>query len=90
MQEGIAVETYIDEGRLHARQHAHHFARIDVADDAAPAGALYIEFQQRAIFQQRRPGLAWRHIDQYFARHAIPACRSRAAVSNSGKPMTPE
>ena len=56
VQEGGAFETDIDERRLHARQHPHHLAEVDVADDAATGGAFDVEFLGDAVLHQRDAG----------------------------------
>jgi hypothetical protein len=38
-----ALETYLDEGRLHPRHYSYYSPLIDIADNAAVSGALYIE-----------------------------------------------
>lgn len=42
MDEGGALQADIDEGALHARQHAHDAAQIDIAHVAALDAALYM------------------------------------------------
>jgi hypothetical protein len=43
MQEGGALQADVDEGGLHARQHARHLAQIDVAHQAALQRALDVQ-----------------------------------------------
>ena len=40
VEEAVALEAEVDEGRLHARQDLRHAALVDIADDAAIALAL--------------------------------------------------
>jgi hypothetical protein len=44
VQEGRALEADVDEGRLHAGQHARHLAEIDVADEPALQRAFDVQF----------------------------------------------
>ena len=127
VQERGALEAGVDERRLHARQHARHAPLVDVADDAAAAGALDEDLVQHAVLEQRRARFARADVDQDLGRHATslgragverapaaaagggraasysaavpggapsqgtsPARASSAAVSNSGRPTTPE
>jgi putative protease len=64
VQEGGALQADLDEGRLHAGQHAHHAAEIDVADDAAAVGALDVQFLHHALLQQRDARFLRREVDQ--------------------------
>jgi hypothetical protein len=52
VQEGGALEADVDEGRLHAGQHAHHAAEVDVADEAARVPA---RCARRAVPAHERP-----------------------------------
>jgi len=102
VQKGGALETDVDEGRLHARQDPRYATLVEIAHQAAPAGALDVEFLRDAVFDQRGARLARRDIDQYLAhqrgsarrsmvcQRGTPAASSSAAVSNSGRPITPE
>jgi hypothetical protein len=49
VQEGGALQPDVDEGALHARQHAHHLAQVDVADQAALERALDVQLLHRAV-----------------------------------------
>ncbi|MNC28209.1 hypothetical protein D3C75_764080 [compost metagenome] len=53
MDKRCALEADVDEGRLHAWQHTHHLALVDVADDAAALGALDVHFLQHPVFHHR-------------------------------------
>ena len=53
VQEGGALQADVDEGRLHARQHAHDLAEIDVADQAARERALDVQFLHGAVLDDR-------------------------------------
>jgi predicted transcriptional regulator len=56
VQEGGALQAHVHEGRLHARQHAHDAAQVDVADDAAAGGALDMHFLDDALLHEGDPG----------------------------------
>src|SRR6218665_2034023 len=49
MQKGRAFQPDVDEGGLHARQHARDLAQVDVADQAAFERALDVQFLHRAV-----------------------------------------
>ncbi|MNO90501.1 hypothetical protein D3C76_820230 [compost metagenome] len=53
MDEGSPLQADVDERRLHAGQHAYHFALVDIADDAAALGALDVHFLQHPVFHHR-------------------------------------
>src|SRR5690606_16735089 len=55
MDEGRALQADVDERRLHAGQHPHHLALVDVSDDAATLGALDVDFLQHTVFHHRHP-----------------------------------
>ena len=54
VQEGGALEADVDEGRLHAGQHAHDLAEVEVADDAAARGALDVQLLHHAPVRRPR------------------------------------
>ena len=56
MQEGGLVHADVDEGGLHAGQHAADLALVDVAHDAALGLALHMHFLQQAVLDQGDPG----------------------------------
>ena len=64
MEEGGALEADVDERRLHSRQHAHHLAQINIADDAAAGGALDVQFLNHALLHEHGAGLLRGEIDQ--------------------------
>jgi hypothetical protein len=64
VQEGGALQADVDEGRLHARQHARHLAQVDVADQPALERALDVQLLHRAVLDQRHAGLLRRPVDQ--------------------------
>ncbi|MNP15025.1 hypothetical protein D3C76_1073640 [compost metagenome] len=53
MDERSALQADVDEGRLHAWQHTHHLALVDIADDATALGALDVHFLQHPVFHHR-------------------------------------
>src|SRR5690606_26573693 len=57
MDEGRALQADVDERRLHAGQHPHHLALVDIADDAAALGTLDVDFLQHTVFHHRHPRL---------------------------------
>src|SRR6185436_6030364 len=91
VQEGCAIQSDLDEGRLHSRQHAAYLAQINVADQAAAAAALDVQFLNHALLHYCDARLLRRDIDQYFFVHSSwkPKCPSSRAVSNIGRPTTP-
>ncbi|MCY1427025.1 hypothetical protein D9M71_428550 [compost metagenome] len=53
MDERRTFQADIDEGRLHAGQHANHLAFVDIPDDATALRALDMDFLQDAVFHHR-------------------------------------
>jgi hypothetical protein len=49
VEERGAIQPDVDEGALHARQHACHLAQVDVADQAALERALDVQLLHRAV-----------------------------------------
>ncbi|MCY1400617.1 hypothetical protein D9M71_157120 [compost metagenome] len=69
MNERRAIQANIDEGRLHARQHPHDLALVDIADDPAPLGALDMHFLQNTVFYHCHARFHRRDIDQNLFTH---------------------
>ena len=99
VQERRALHADFDERRLHARQDARYPALVDVADEAAPAGALQKHLLQHAVFDHRGARFVGAGVDQNLRAHRAclrtgqrktPAWLKSSAVSNSGSPITPE
>ena len=98
VQERRALEADVDEGRLHAGQHARHAPLVDVADEAEAARPLDEDLLQHAVLDQRRAGFARADVDEDFRGHGAwvfhpirpSAGASSSEVSNSGSPITPE
>ncbi len=77
VQEGGALEADVDEGRLHAGQHAHDLAEVEVADDAAAGGALDVQLLHHALFDDRDAGLLRGEVDEEFDAHGRGALTGR-------------
>ena len=96
MQEGRALEADLDERALHAGQNARHPAQVDVADEPPRARALHVELLHDALLEHRDPGFLRRDVDEDLVAHCSrystgnPMRVSASAVSNSGRPITPE
>jgi hypothetical protein len=95
MQEPSAVQADIDESGLHARHHPLHPAFIDIANHAPARRAFDLQLLQHAVFDQGDAGFARSDVDQDFFGHDSLQTksenrRSSDAVSNKGKPITPE
>ena len=73
VQEGGAFEADVDEGRLHARQDAHHLAGIDIAGQAARERALDVQFLHGALQDQRDARLLRGDVDQDVFVHGAQA-----------------
>ncbi len=97
MQKRRTLESNVHERRLHSGQHSRHSALVEIADEPAPARALHVDFLKYVGLDNRSSGFAWSHVDENFDRHRDPPCqhgtpaaRNNSAVSNSGRPITPE
>ena len=64
VQEGRALQADVDEGRLHAGQHAHHLAEVDVAHQAALERAFDVQLLHGAILDDGDARLLRRPVDQ--------------------------
>ena len=72
VQEAVAADAEIDEGRLDARLQVDDDALIDVADVTILPCALDVQLFQGAIFHDRDPAfLGLRDIDQHFLFHGL-------------------
>ena len=69
VQERRALEADVDEGRLHAGQHARDPAEVDVADQPARARALDVQLLHHALLEHRDARFLRRDVDQDFLRH---------------------
>ncbi len=97
MQEGGPVQADVHERGLHAWQHSGHSPLVEIAHEAAPAGAFDVDLLEDVAFHDRCAGFAGSYVDENFDRHRRPPCqhgtsaaRSSSAVSNNGSPITPE
>jgi hypothetical protein len=77
VQERRALEADLDEGALHARQHARHPSEIDVADQAARAHALHVELLHDALLEHRDARFLRRYVDEDFVSQGRPSCCAR-------------
>ena len=57
VEEAVALEADVDEGRLHAGQHLRDPALVDVADDAPIALALDEDLRQLVVLEDGHTGL---------------------------------
>src|SRR5690606_20933302 len=91
VQERRALETDVEERRLHAGQHARDAREADVAGQAPGACAFDVEFLDRPLLHDRDARLMRSVVDQdLFGHRQRPAPRSKRAVSYRGRPMIPE
>jgi hypothetical protein len=73
VQESGTFQPDVDEGRLHARQHAHHLAEVDVAHQPTLQRALDVQFLHRTVLDHGHAGFLRRPIDQNFLlSHTLP------------------
>jgi hypothetical protein len=64
VQERGALQADVDEGRLHAGQHARHLAQVHVADQSALERAFDVQLLHRAVLDDRHPRFLRRPVDQ--------------------------
>ncbi len=69
VQKRGALQADLDEGRLHAGQHARNAADIDVADQPARGGALDVQLLHDALLEHGHAGFLRRDVDEYFVAH---------------------
>ena len=69
MQKRSAFATDVDKGGLHAGQHAHHLAHVNIADKAARRGPFDVQFLGHAVFDDGDPGFLRCDVDQYIFAH---------------------
>jgi hypothetical protein len=79
MQKRRALHADFNERGLHAGQHARDPSLVDIADEAAAAGALDEEFLQHAVLDDRGARLVNTRVDENFNAHVErpPAERQR-------------
>src|SRR5690606_28136095 len=81
MQEGRALESDVDEGRLHARKYAHDAAEIDVSDDAAVGRAFDVQLLHHTLLGDGHTRFLRRAVDEEFDAHAwCPMGNSQGAT----------
>ena len=69
MQEGGALAADVDKGGLHAGQHAHDAAHVNVADKAARRCALDVQFLGHPVLNNRDTGFLRGDVDQNVFAH---------------------
>ena len=71
VQKAVALESDVDERRLHAAEHIFNLALVDVADMPASCGVLHAELDELTVVDKRRPGKIRAEIDVKFF-HSSP------------------
>jgi hypothetical protein len=71
VQKGGALETDVNESRLHARQDAAYAAFINVADQATAVGAFDEGLLQHAVLDHGYPGFTGRDVDEQLGTQAM-------------------
>ena len=69
VEEGVALQAEVDEGRLHAREHLGDAPFVDVADDGAVARPLDPQLDDLALVEDGDARLVLRRVDHDLARH---------------------
>jgi hypothetical protein len=69
VQERRALEADLDEGALHAGQHARDAPEVDVADQTPRAGALDVQLLHDALLEHRDAGFLRGYVDEDFMGH---------------------
>ena len=85
VQKRRALQTDLDEGGLHARQHALDTPLVDIADQAVTRRALDIHLLHAAAFDQRDPGFVGTEVDQDFTAHRAQ-CQAPPAKRMAHRP----
>ena len=70
VEEGVALEPEVDEGRLHPGQDLRHAALVDVADDGAMPRPLHPQLDDLPLIEHGDARLVSRRIDHDLPRHA--------------------
>jgi hypothetical protein len=84
VQEGRPFQADVDKGRLHAGQHPHYLAGIDIAGQAARQRAFYVQFLHGALHDQGDAGFLRCDVNQDIFVHA-PIIHGRL---RGGKPQS--
>ena len=69
MQKRSALQSDVDECRLHAWQHSGHLAQIDVTDQPTLQRPLHVQFLHRTALDNRDPRFLRRPVDQNILLH---------------------
>ena len=86
MKERCPLESDVDKGGLHARQHPGHASQIHVSHKPAGHLPLQMDFLQDAVHQNRHAGFPGRIVDQdLFHDDFLCCCRTAFGVA----PMSP-
>jgi hypothetical protein len=72
VQEGCFLEAEVDEGRLHAREHAKDLALIDVAGRGLVAAPFYVDLGQSAVLQKGDSHLVASGVDDDLFAQNVP------------------
>ncbi|MNT04563.1 hypothetical protein D3C72_1391460 [compost metagenome] len=70
VQEGGALQADVDKGRLHAGQHAHHLAQVDIADQPARERAFDMQFLDGGLLHDGNARLLGRDVDEDVFSHS--------------------
>ena len=70
VEEAVALETDVDERRLHAGQHLRHPALVDVAGDAALPFPLDEDFSDQVVFENGDDGFVAIRGDDHLLSHS--------------------
>ena len=72
VQEAVAADAEVDEGRLDARLQVDHHPLVDVADVVVLPGPLDVQLFQNSVFNDRDPAFfRLRDVDQHFLLHDL-------------------
>ena len=72
MEEAVATDAEIDEGRLDAGLQVDHHSLVDIAHVTVLAGPFYVQLFQDAVFNDRNPAfLRLGNVDQNFFFHVL-------------------
>ena len=103
VNKGGTVQSDVDKGGLHAGQHPHHLAFVNVANNATALGTLDMHLLQNTVLYHGHARFHRRDVDQNlfthgwvsFRRHSISAksCKARYSaldkVCQQGMPNCP-
>ncbi len=82
VEEGIALQANVNEGRLHARQHAGYAAFVDGPCQRVFIFAFEVDFGEKIVFHQAHLGFVGRGRDKQLLIHG----HSGPALTHSRKP----